>query len=111
MIATIGVSSALVSNPVRLPITLNQVFGSASALFAGVPLQDVTMATENVCPACALPPGACPEGNDFIIKVISVECVSGQVDIRYQLCDLDGGAIRSPEYRIFDTNPFPLQPT
>ncbi|MFM7399628.1 MAG: hypothetical protein ACKO4W_01870, partial [Bacteroidota bacterium] len=106
MIATIGVSSVLVSNPVRLPITLNYVFSLASALFAGVPLQDVTMATENVCPACALPPGACPEGNDFIIKVISVECVSGQVDIRYQLCDLDGGAIPQLNIAFFDTNPF-----
>lgn len=106
MIASIGVNSVLVSNPVRLPITLNQVFSSASALFAGLPLQDVTMTTENVCPACALPPGACPEGNDFVIKVVSVECVSGQVDIRYQLCDLDGGAVPPLSVAFFDTNPF-----
>ncbi len=106
MIASPNVNSALVSSPVRLPITLNQVFSSASALFAGLSTQDVTMATENVCPACTLPPGACPEGNDFVIRVISAECVSGQVDIRYQLCDLDGGTIPQLNVAFFDTNPF-----
>lgn len=106
MIATSNVTSSLVSNPVRLPITLNQVFSSASALFAGVPVQDVTMATQSVCPACALPPGACPEGNDFIIKVISTECVAGKVDIRYQLCDLDGGSVPPLTVSFFDSDPF-----
>ncbi|MEN9414790.1 MAG: hypothetical protein RLZ62_1094 [Bacteroidota bacterium] len=106
MITSINVNSALVSNPVRLPITMNQVFSSASALFAGVPLQDFTMATESVCPSCVQTPGACPQGNDFILTVLSTECDGGQVNIRYRLCDLDGGQVPQLNVGFFDSNPF-----
>ena len=96
-----------IQNPVKTPINLQQIISTAVATNSLVPWTDNTLEEKLVCPDCTVP-NLCPEGNDFILKIESIFCENGQINMRIRYCDLEGGQIPVMNVSFYDSNPYLL---
>jgi len=94
-----------IQNPVKTPINLQQLLSSAVSTNAMAPWTDNTLEEKVICPDCAVP-DPCLEGNDFIIKIDSIFCENGWIDLRISYCDLDGGQIPEMNVSFYNANPY-----
>jgi len=101
----IDIQSFEVLNPVRTLVDLQQLISPVVSLSANANWVASTMEETLLCPDCTIP-DPCPEDNDFIIELNTIQCSAGLVNLTFSICDLDGGTIPPISITFYDANPY-----
>lgn len=104
-VQNIDIQSFEVLNPVQTLVDLQQLISPAVSLSATANWATSTMEEKLLCPDCTVP-DPCPEDNDFIVELNSIQCSAGLVNLTFSICDLDGGTIPPLSITFYDANPY-----